>query len=34
MLSLLIVPKFYPRWASDGEEGEDDTYDRFIGRAE
>ena len=31
VLSLLIVPKFYPRWASDGEEGEDDTYDRFIG---
>jgi len=31
VLSLLIVPKFYPRWARDGEEGEDDTYDRFIG---
>jgi hypothetical protein len=31
VLSLLIVPKFYPRWAREGEEGEDDTYDRFIG---
>jgi hypothetical protein len=31
VLSLLIVPKFYPRWARDGEEGEEDTYDRFIG---
>jgi len=31
VLSLLIVPQFYPRWAIDGEEAEDDTYDRFIG---
>ncbi|MCM8597299.1 MAG: hypothetical protein NFW04_01370 [Candidatus Accumulibacter sp.] len=31
VLSLLIVPKFYPHWAIDGDEGEDDTYDRFIG---
>ncbi len=31
MLSLPIVPRFYPRWASDGEESEDDTCDRFIG---
>ena len=31
VLLLLIVPKFYPRWASDREEGEEDTYDRFIG---
>jgi hypothetical protein len=30
VLSPLIVPKFYPRWANHGEEGEDDTYDRFI----
>ncbi|EXI76207.1 MAG: hypothetical protein AW07_00722 [Candidatus Accumulibacter sp. SK-11] len=30
MLPLLIVPRFYPRWASDGEEGENDTYDPFI----
>ena len=27
VLLLLIVPK----WASDGEDGEEDTYDRFIG---
>ena len=31
VLSLPIVPKFYPRWALDGEGGEDDNYDRFIG---
>lgn len=31
VLSLLIVLSFKPRWARDGDEGEDDTYDRFIG---
>lgn len=30
VLSLLIVPKFEPRWARDGEEPVSDTYDRFI----
>jgi len=31
VLSLLIVPRFAARWACDGKEGENDTYDRFIG---
>lgn len=30
VLSLLIVPRFEPRWARDGEERTFDTYDRFI----
>ena len=30
VLSLLIIPKFEPRWARDGEESVSDTFDRFI----
>jgi len=30
VLSLLIVPRFEPRWARDGEHRTFDTYDRFI----
>lgn len=32
VLSLLIVPKFEPRWALDDDEHTDDTFDDFIGR--
>jgi len=30
VLSLLIVPRFEPRWARDGDYRTFDTYDRFI----
>lgn len=30
MLSLLIVPRFEPRWARDDEEPIEDAYDRFV----
>ncbi|MDP2431825.1 MAG: ImmA/IrrE family metallo-endopeptidase [Pseudomonadota bacterium] len=34
VLSLLIVPKFEPRWARDEEDAPLDTYDRFIERGQ
>jgi hypothetical protein len=34
VLSLLIVPKFEPRWARDEEDETQDTYDRFIERGQ
>ena len=34
VLSLLIIPKFEPRWARDWEEHTYDTFDRFIERGQ
>lgn len=34
VLSLLIVPKFEPRWARDWDEHTYDTFDRFIERGQ
>lgn len=34
VLSLLIVPKFEPRWSRGWEDREYDTYDRFIERGQ